>query len=119
MKKLYTLLAAAFVGIAAIAQTGRMSGPVSQPGQIAPGSVNVQPLAPGDTLLYIPFLDIYVNTTDQPNFQYATEDLDGFTTTTTNNYPSDWFYVYWPLNFTWNYHPWETPGVDTSFSAGA
>jgi len=117
MKKLYTLIAIALFTTTAFAQTGRIADLVLQSNQVSV-STNIQPLAAGDTLLWIPFLGIYVNPTDQPAFVYQTEDIDGFTFTTTNNFPSPDFAYFYSLD-AWDYHPWETVGVDSSFFAAA
>jgi hypothetical protein len=117
MKKLYTLCLLLAISAGAFAQNARMiqhSGNNHAANQI--GNVHTQAL--GDTLLYIPFLNIFVNPTDQTNFTYATEDLDGFTTNSTYMWPTADYAYFYSLN-AWDYHPWETPGVDTSFFAAA
>jgi len=79
--------------------------------------------AAGDTLLYMPLDLYYVNSTDSAAFNIVTEDLDGLPTNNAG-VPVD-FGVYYSTNATVNgsgqptknnfFHPWETPGVDSTF----
>ncbi len=119
MKKIYTIISATALTFGMNAQsamqtrTGSTNGPVPSVVQSNPVFV----LSPGDTLLYIPFVDIFVNPTDSAAFVYQTEDLDGFSTSSTNNYPPDFTYFY-SLQPS-DYHPWENQLTDSSFFSAA
>jgi len=115
MKKIYTAISCVAIGVAAFAQTGRMAQPRLNQNYLPATAPTVGTQAIGDTLFWMPLTGVYVNPTDQPNWNYQTEDLDGLSTTGSNNFPAaDWglFYSMQPSD----YFPWDgTPGVDTAF----
>ncbi|MCX6310335.1 MAG: T9SS type A sorting domain-containing protein [Bacteroidetes bacterium] len=120
MKKIYMMICASALVLGMNAQSTIQTrqggaGHGANPVTVSPSQ---HTLAAGDTLLYIPFLGIIVNATDAAAFTYATEDLDGFTCTTTNTFPSPDFAYFYSLN-AWDFHPWENQATDSSFYAAA
>lgn len=89
---------------------------------VAPVKLN---RAMGDTLLYMPLTNIFVNPMDSPLFMYQTEDLDGLTTYNPGvvmdfgcYYSTDSTTTFGDPTQNNYYHPWETPfplGTDTAF----
>jgi hypothetical protein len=118
MKKIYMIISAAVLTLGMNAQSPVMTRQgTAAPTPAAAHTTPATTLAAGDTLVYIPFLGIQVNANDQAAFNYQTEDLDGFSTSSTNNYGPDFNYFY-SLS-PWDYHPWENQSTDSSFFTGA
>lgn len=115
MKKIYTAIACVAIGVTAFAQNGRMASPRLDQAHMNANHPQVHTLAVGDTLFWMPLLGIYVNPTDQPNWNYQSEDLDGLSTTGSNNFPAADWGAFYSLQAS-DYFPWDgTPGVDTAF----
>ena len=84
---------------------------------LSANSQNIK-LASGDTLLYIPFKDIYVNAADTANFSTNNEDKDGYPIINTN-VVCDW-YVDGGGSYASNWNTlFKTNANDTDFSIGA
>ncbi len=129
MKKIYTIIAAVAVTIAASAQSksgihSGLSKPTNQ-------SIKMLPIhdsrAIGDTLMWFPYPGILLaNSADLAAFAVVEEDIDGLPVNNVG-YDPDWGVYYStdsslnslgnPTSNNW-YHPWEVPapaGTDTSF----
>ena len=122
MKKIYTLIAASTIVFAANAQNKSLIERIPAK-NVHAATINphVLPMAAGDTLMYMPLPETYVNPTDNADFNIVIEDIDGLSTNNTGADP-DWATYYSTdssLNGNGNptknnfFHSWETPGVDT------
>jgi hypothetical protein len=121
MKKIYSILLLIFAVITANAQTSTLQ-PIRK--HVLPHNSS---RAIGDTLMYMPLVNTWVNSTDNPGFTLTTEDAD-FNTPFHASYPYD-FAVFYSTDDTVDlgtfpgesnfYHPWENPAVDTAFFLGA
>jgi hypothetical protein len=101
MKKLYvvTLTGLMVAGLSAQSlQKGNLS--VNGVSNVSNSRIKVLPMseerALGDTLLYAPFFDIYVNPTDQAGFNLSNDDIDGLTANNGGNWTGSfafWFTI--------------------------
>ena len=123
MKKIYTLITATAILFTANAQNKSMLRVPAKNVHAVSINPNVLPLADGDTLMYMPLLDTYVNATDNADFNIQIEDIDGLVPNNTGA-DEDWGVLYStdssvngqgvPTNDNF-YQAWETPGVDSAF----
>jgi PKD repeat protein len=80
----------------------------------------------GDTLAYMPFIDVYINSTDSAGFVVNVEDFD-FLAPFNPGWPMDFWLYYYDGTTSGSptpgmnsfYHPWENPLTDSSFFWGA
>lgn len=97
MKKIYLLTLTGLFAAALTAQT-KSSSVVVNANPFIPSegfAMDIRQQAVGDTLLYIPFVDIYVNPTDQASFQFNNEDVDGLTPYNAGlGWTSNWMFFY-------------------------
>lgn len=125
MKTIYSFIFILLLGLTVTAQT-RLQG--TGPSAVHVSSTQIQIIsdasrAAGDTLMYMPLDAVFVNPTDSAAFNIVTEDIDGYTTVNAG-VPVDFGVVYSTNSDTSAsgvptgdnfYHPWEMPGVDSSF----
>ena len=123
MKKIYFIIAATTITFSANAQNKLLeerSGPRSVHSLAI--NPNVQPMAIGDTLVYIPLGEAFVNPVDNADFNIVIEDIDGLPTNNVGADP-DWG-VYFSTDSSVNgmgnptaknyFHPWEDSMADTT-----
>lgn len=123
MKKIYFIIAATTITFSANAQNKLLeerSGPRSVHSLAI--NPNVQPMAIGDTLVYIPLGEAFVNPVDNADFNIVIEDIDGLPTNNVGTDP-DWG-VYSSTDSSVNgmgnptannyFHPWEDSMADTT-----
>lgn len=124
MKKIYTLIAVTTISFTANAQqkSPSLSTLVKSVHSVAINP-NINAMAVGDTLMYMPLPSTFVNPTDNAAFNMQIEDIDALPP---NNSGAEMaFGVLYSLDSSLNsagnptsdnyFHPWETPGVDSTF----
>lgn len=123
MKKIYFVIAATAITFSANAQNKLLlerTGPVNVHSRAI--NPNIQPMAIGDTLMYMPLDETYVNPTDNADFNIQIEDIDALPTNNVGTDP-DWG-VYFSTDSSVDgngnttsdnfFHPWENSMVDTT-----
>lgn len=121
MKKIYTLIAVTAIALSANAQQKSTSHPTFSNFHSVAINPNIHTMAVGDTLMYMPLPDMYVNSTDNALFNYQVEDIDGLPTYSSGQEMAFGAYYSTDASVDGNgnptsnnyFHPWETPGVDT------
>ncbi|MCE9539749.1 MAG: T9SS type A sorting domain-containing protein [Bacteroidetes bacterium] len=123
MKKIYVLIAATAISITTNAQNKLLSernGPRSVHSRSI--NPNVQPMAIGDTLVYIQLDEIFVNPVDNADFNIEIEDADGLPTNNAGTDPDWGVYISTDSSVNGNgnptadnfFLPWEDSMADTA-----
>lgn len=100
MKKIYLLTLTGLM-VSAVSAQSLQKGNLTPTNSTSIPSSRIQVIemtgerAVGDTLMYAPFTDIYVNPTDQGTFTFNNEDVDGLTPYNAGSgWTSDWMFFY-------------------------